>query len=33
MPDTEQSLLLSVEAIDAARDRATDSLGDNDGND
>ncbi len=33
MPDTEQSLLVSVEEIDSAHDRATGSLTDNDGND
>ena len=33
MPDAEQSLLVSVEEIDSARDRATASLADNDGND
>lgn len=33
MPDAQQSLLVSVEQIDAARDRATSPLGDNDGND
>jgi hypothetical protein len=33
MPEAEQSLLVSVEKIDAARDRATAALTDNDGND
>lgn len=33
MPTAEQSLLVSVEQIDAARDRVTYSLGDNDGSD
>jgi hypothetical protein len=33
MPDTQQSLLVSVEQIDAAHDRATSSSGDNEGND
>jgi hypothetical protein len=33
MPEADESLLVSVEEIDAARDRATASLTDNDGND
>jgi hypothetical protein len=33
MADTPESLLLSVDSVPSAQDRATDSLDDNDGND